>query len=302
MKKIILLIALLSGLTACYHEDDLNVPDLSDKYGVLQDSSDPTQHFIYEFYQKYESVIIVNPTIADYKFNFNAENGIQITAPEQTQAVIDEGVDFLKKALIDLYPSDFLKKNLPFSIILAEKVQMDSYGETTVLNSYASNSFIAISNITSSLGSMSKSDFVKMRADLNANFWAKYMSEVRGSFSIPDEFYELTETAAEDKEIYSGWYYMGYEAPSTIDFYKYGLISYNTESSYIDEEDPDFPFYSIYAPTREMDLSQWMNFVFEKSQSELAPIFEQYPIMKKKYDIIRNAMLANGFDLTKLDL
>ena len=191
MKKIILLIALLSGLTACYHEDELNVPDLSDKYGVLQDSSDPTQHFIYEFYQKYESVIIVNPTIADYKFNFNAENGIQITAPEQTQAVIDEGVDFLKKALIDLYPSDFLKKNLPFSIILAEKVQMDSYGETTVLSSYASNSFIAISNITSALGSMSKSDFVKMRADLNANFWAKYMSEVRGSFSIPDEFYEL---------------------------------------------------------------------------------------------------------------
>ena len=179
---------------------------------------------------------------------------------------------------------------------------MDSYGETTVLNSYASNSFIAISNITSALGSMSKSDFVKMRADLNANFWAKYMSEVRGSFSIPDEFYELTETAAEDKEIYSGYYYMGYEAPSTIDFYKYGLISYNTESSYIDEEDPDFPFYSIYAPTREMDLSQWMNFVFEKSQNELAPIFEQYPIMKKKYDIIRNAMLANGFDLTKLDL
>lgn len=234
MKKIILLIALLSGLTACYHEDELNVPDLSDKYGVLQDSSDPTQHFIYEFYQKYESVIIVNPTIADYKFNFNAENGIQITAPEQTQAVIDEGVDFLKKALIDLYPSDFLKKNLPFSIILAEKVQMDSYGETTVLSSYASNSFIAISNITSALGSMSKSDFVKMRADLNANFWAKYMSEVRGSFSIPDEFYELTETAAEDKEIYSGYYYMGYEAPSTIDFYKYGLISYNTESSYID--------------------------------------------------------------------
>ena len=226
MKKIILLIALLSGLTACYHEDELNVPDLSDKYGVLQDSSDPTQHFIYEFYQKYESVIIVNPTIADYKFNFNAENGIQITAPEQTQAVIDEGVDFLKKALIDLYPSDFLKKNLPFSIILAEKVQMDSYGETTVLSSYASNSFIAISNITSALGSMSKSDFVKMRADLNANFWAKYMSEVRGSFSIPDEFYELTETAAEDKEIYSGYYYMGYEAPSTIDFYKYGLISY----------------------------------------------------------------------------
>ena len=54
MKKIILLIALLSGLTACYHEDGLNVPDLSDKYGVLQDSSDAhTAFHLRSSHQKY---------------------------------------------------------------------------------------------------------------------------------------------------------------------------------------------------------------------------------------------------------
>ena len=45
-----------------------------------------------------------------------------------------------------------------------------------------------------------------------------------------------------------------------------------------------------------------MNFVFEKSQDELQDIFDDYPIMKKKYDIIKEAMLTNGFDLSKLEL
>ena len=51
-----------------------------------------------------------------------------------------------------------------------------------------------------------------------------------------------------------------------------------------------------------MDLLQWMNFVFEKTQEELQEIFNDYPIMKKKYDIIKEAMLANGFDLSQLEL
>ena len=89
-----------------------------------------------------------------------------------------------------MYPDNFLKKNLPFSIILAEQVQMDAWGETTILNSYASGNFIAVSNITSALKTMSQKDFIKIRADINASFWAKYMSEVRGVFTIPDTFYK----------------------------------------------------------------------------------------------------------------
>ena len=67
----------------------LNVPDQADKYGVLEDTpADPTRHFIYQFYQQYETVIITNPTEADYKFNFTSDNGIKITSPEQSEEVI----------------------------------------------------------------------------------------------------------------------------------------------------------------------------------------------------------------------
>ena len=80
--------------------------------------------------------------------------------------------------------------------------------------------------------------------------------------------------------------------------------SYRRDGSFVDEdeEDPEWSFYSLYAPSRQTDLSQWMNFVFEKTPAEIQQICNQYPVMKKKYDVIREAMLENGFDLSKLEL
>ena len=294
MKKLILLICMLAGMSSCYHEDALIVPEQPDKYNILTDDlSDPTQHFIYQFYQKYQTVIITNPTEADYKFNFTANNGIKITAPEQKQEIIDEGIEFLQKVLLNLYSDSFLKKNLPFSILLSEEVRMASYGETTIMNCYASSSFIALGNVSSSLKTMTDEEFVKIRADVNASFWAKYMSEVRGLFTISDAFYEASE------EVEPKLYRFKGTDPNEIDFYKYGVITYS-ENSYIDEDWPDFN--SIYAPLKSEDLAQWMNFVFEKTPAAIQEICDKYPLMKKEYDVLREAMLENGFDLSKLEL
>ena len=95
------------------------------------------------------------------------------------------------------------------------------------------------------------------------------------------------------------WYRFKGTDPNEIEFYKYGVITYS-ENSYIDEDWPDFN--SIYAPLKSEDLAQWMNFVFEKTPAEIQEICDKYPVMKKKYDVIREAMLENGFDLSKLEL
>lgn len=145
---------------------------------------------------------------------------------------------------------------------------------------------------------MTDEEFVKIRADVNASFWAKYMSEVRGLFTISDAFYEASEEV-EPKLYDLNWYRFKGTDPNEIDFYKYGVITYS-ENSYIDEDWPDFN--SIYAPLKSEDLAQWMNFVFEKTPAEIQEICDKYPVMKKKYDVIREAMLENGFDLSKLEL
>ena len=40
----------------------------------------------------------------------------------------------------------------------------------------------------------------------------------------------------------------------------------------------------------------------KKFQLYFQEICDKYPVMKKKYDVIREAMLENGFDLSKLEL
>ena len=71
MKKLILLICMLAGMSSCYHEDALIVPDQPDKYNILTDDpSDPTQHFIYQFYQKYQTVIREQVCLNSFFFFF----------------------------------------------------------------------------------------------------------------------------------------------------------------------------------------------------------------------------------------
>lgn len=295
------LLTVLTGLLAvsCYKEAPLKVEKMTDKYGILTDTpSDPIKHAVYELYQKYGTVVIVNPSTADYKFNFKDDNGITIKAPEQTATVLKSGLEFLDKALFSLYPEDFLKKNLPFSIILADTVKMSSYGETYVMSSYASSGFLAVGGINKNLKNMTPAEMITARASLNSDFWGKYMSSLRGLFKIPDSFSRASEEV--EKDIFgSNGFYLGDKNPKDIDFYKYGLISYDPEISYVsDEED----FYSVYAPNKDTDLKQWMNFVFSTKPEEIEDICRKYPVMNKKYGILRDAMLHAGFDITKLKL
>ena len=84
---------------------------------------------------------------------------------------------------------------------------------------------------------MTQEEFRKIRADVNATFWARYMSEVRGLFTISDAFYAASEEI--QPKIYD-WFYFGYDAtPYNTDFYHYGLISYDPDRSFVDEDEED---------------------------------------------------------------
>lgn len=46
MKKLILLICMLAGMSSCYHEDALIVPEQPDKYNILTDDPCQIRHSI----------------------------------------------------------------------------------------------------------------------------------------------------------------------------------------------------------------------------------------------------------------
>ena len=192
MRRIVYLLMLL-GMFSCYEEADIHVDDLEARYNLEDDPSDPVQHYIYEFYQQYRTIILTNPTIYDYKFNFSQKNRIDITAPEQDKDLLYEGIQFIEDVFIDIYTPEFRKRYFPMLIIMADTIRDAGWGSTEQRNSVSSTNFVAIGNIRKGfVSSLTSDEIVKMRADINGSFWADYMMKAKGWYTVDSAFYKVS--------------------------------------------------------------------------------------------------------------
>lgn len=76
MKNIYLPIILLATilLSGCYKHDDIKSSSEEKIIAVPEDSKDPLDKFIYEFYENYSSVIYYNYVTDDYQWNMDKRN------------------------------------------------------------------------------------------------------------------------------------------------------------------------------------------------------------------------------------
>ena len=114
--------AMLMLCFSCSNEKDIHAELEAPVYNVTDNSSDPVQHQRFLFYQDYKTYLITKPEVKDYRFNFQTKNNILMIAPTQSNDVLLGGVDMLKSLFLDVYSTDFKKKHLPFSIILADSI------------------------------------------------------------------------------------------------------------------------------------------------------------------------------------
>ena len=88
MKRYIFYLLLIFSVVSCYDEDPIHADRSEAKYNLDDDPSDPVQHYIHEFYTDYRVIIIKNPTVYDYKFNFSMKNRIRIVPPRQDKDML----------------------------------------------------------------------------------------------------------------------------------------------------------------------------------------------------------------------
>ena len=80
-----------------------------------------------------------------------------------------------------------------------------------------------------------------------------------------------------------------------------GFISYDPGNTSYDD-DPILGGWWIQAPNKSIDVSQWLEFVFRVTPGERDMLLEKYPLMKKKYRILQEAMKqCDGFDISNLE-
>lgn len=291
-------------LSSCSGQDDIHAELEDPQYNVTDNASDPIQHERHELFSKYKTYLITNPQTIDYKFNFQKKNNLRITPSDQSQAMLQKGIARLHSMFLDTYSEEFKQKHLPFSIILADSILFLGMENTTPsYHAYAANRFLAIAGIRQEMGTESDSLMQAMKGDIHSRYWIDFLGGEKGVFAIPETFDEVSKDyyRKEVGELVStplgdvrG------SLPWDIDFHSLGFVSYNHITTFFDP-DPDYGGWWIESPDEDADRRQWVAFIFGTPKAQREQIINSYPIMKEKYDILKQAFLkCENFDIDQL--
>lgn len=295
MRRLMFYLLFIIGVTACYDEDPILAEKGEPRYNLEDDPSDPVQHYVYDFYTKCKTIILTNPTVYDYKFNFSMKNRITMVAPEQDKDLLYKGIQYIEKVFFDVYTPEFKAKFFPVSIIMADTIRDAGFGSEDLQNSVSSTNFVAIGNIRKGVvDRFTPEELLQLKAEINGKFWSGYMAGAKHFFVVDSAFYKVSKDNY-GKVVISPWDDEG-KMLDDIDFYEMGFVSYDPETSSVD---PDFLW--IQNPSEAVDLAQWLSFIFEKTSAEMKVICDKYPKMKEKYEVLHQGMVkCSGFDISKM--
>lgn len=292
--KILLLISILSLFYSCDKEEEVTVELEKGKYYIEDNPNDPIQHYKYNLQKETGIVLITDPKIEDYRYNFLDINREFLVPPKQDEDIILAGIKFTEDILLNHYSIDFKKNYFPVTIQLADTVKWFGLVKYEIYNASVSTNFIAISHINEDLPTMSVALTKKIRGDVNASFWTKYIIGDRELINIPEEFFKVSDghynkydLAAPNPKIMGDEAYLSYA-------YNIGFVGYDEQFL------RNMGF--ILLPDEEMDVYNYFQLIFSKTQKELDEIFEKSDKVRQKYEIIKNTLIKNiGFDISKLN-
>lgn len=279
MKNIWIIYILIQLVCAsCYQDEDITGEQQMPKYKV-EDSSDPADHFIYEFYRNYNSFILYQYEDVDYMWNMSGILPVYLV--RQTEpAALNEGIRFMERAFFNYYGDRFKKEYFPFKILMADSVQVVKSG-TLYPNEPASAglSFLSIGNIRAGISEILKDSLIYLRGEINATFWANAMYD-NERFQLPEVFWNI-----------SGDYYgknlknepENEEIPVLdIDVKKYGFW----------EQAPDNanPKYYCMAPKETQDIYQFIRMITTHTKAEMEALIAPYSKLKDKYYFLINQL------------
>lgn len=214
--KILIFPLVISLLTAgCQKEDAIQPDELSPEYSLPQGNHTYDAQIV-DFYRNYGCYILYKFTENDFRWNITSN--IPFTAEQGHEDYIAPALDALDKYLFKFYNVDFLKKALPYKIILSAKIvefRFDtSTGETHEVPANSASTFnhFAFGRAGASLTNMTEAELKQMKVDLNREFWNQAVSFDK--IPIPPVFIAATNYA----DVQS-WNFKNYGA-----FLKPGLV------------------------------------------------------------------------------
>lgn len=280
MKYYFLLAVLSIGmLSSCTKEEDaIHVEPGELKYEI-KDSDDPSEHFIYEFYQETSSVILYSYDRSDYLWNLRTNDDFKFEVVKHED--LKDALAVAKKVFLDIYSRDFAKEYFPTKILLSSEVTGIDENYKDFTGEVASNvNFLVIGQLDDKAKDLTEAQILNLKAKVNADFWSKYLV-ARGKFSIPDSYKEISDHHGEMLMYIGGW------SPDATP-YEFGFIDVIAEP------------WGDFLPTQEQDLQHYMEFIFSHNEEEIAEMSSKNGKIKEKFEILFNEIKEQtGFDVKK---
>lgn len=180
----VLLASFLMVFTACRKEKILT-PSVDVPGYTLPQGNHSYDDSIVKFYQKYNCYILYRFTHADFAYNYTTMR--PDSAFSANPAYIGNALRFFYDQLVTLYPESFLKKTLPFKVLLASYIGTASKRDTT---GFASTiSALTIGWADSTLVNKTPAEIKKLRGFLH-RFYMERAYRVK-SVDIPQAFIRL---------------------------------------------------------------------------------------------------------------
>ncbi len=286
-KYIFACLLLLVGLVGCYKEDDLNVELGVDNITPV-DSEDPVDHYIYEFYQNYETVISYEYDSLDYQLEFTSLKEVTFVAPTDRE-VLSNGLSYLNEIFGGLYSDDFKKNFFPPKIFLVDSITSvdDDDEKIENLNAFHGSSYVALGEIRDGVEAYSDEVLAEAKIGVNMALWTGYLAS-NAKFVLPstfaevsDGFYEKTLTALEIDDVKEAGFWEGE--------YRWGGPWWN-------------PVLETFTPENvDEDIQQFLTKIMSLTEAELLAEMEGYPLLEAKYFIIKN-YIEDEFDFDIHDI
>lgn len=181
------LLLLLCWILSSCHKEKITTGTVPDFY-TLPQGNQPYDDSIVAFHKQYGSYILYKFTPKDFGYDYTRY--LRATAVQGNPAYVANTLQFFKSQCLNFYPESFLKKTMPFRILLAASIDTMWTNRTTYGRSVpgviASSTMMAIGWTDSTLQQQLPARLKEIRGYLHRAYALQNMRS--GSLKIPADF------------------------------------------------------------------------------------------------------------------
>lgn len=246
-------------------------PDVSFEpdYVLPQGGDAEADKRIVELYEKYGSYFLYDFTVADLNWN-QVANSTSYKLALGDPKYAGDMLDLLEDVWLQFYPEEFLKKNLPYRIFMADTIYwVLSYMDRPITCAKTGDNSLAFGYMNADTKNKTVAEKVALKNEVQTLFFE--VLRTRGAITIPEEFYKISDyaiAASADPNSDNYARKRGFVANPAYGYEWCTYVNWQTKTL-LSSDDLTYFLGSILQRTTE----QWANDL-------------TYPLVKQKYDIL----------------